>query len=99
MPGIRVQLPRNSCSRSSESVFTMLWNGCSRSVGICVHDASEYPKKNPILAKPGFKVAARRISLGFTSCRIRLITFIRMLRVWSSQVFIFVGGQVLAGPY
>ena len=42
MPGIRVHLPRNRCSRSPESVFTMLWNGCSPSAGICVHDAPEY---------------------------------------------------------
>ena len=42
LPGIRVHLPRNRCSRSPESVFTMLWNGCSPSAGICVHDAPEY---------------------------------------------------------
>ncbi len=42
LPGIRVHLPRNPCSRSPESVFTMLWNGCSPSAGICVHDAPEY---------------------------------------------------------
>ena len=42
LPGIRVHLPRNRCSRSPEYVFTMLWNGCSPSAGICVHDAPEY---------------------------------------------------------
>ena len=45
LPGIRVHLPRNRCSRSPESVFTMLWNGCSPSAGICVHDAPEYAYK------------------------------------------------------
>ena len=51
LPGIRVHLPRNRCSRSPESVFTMLWNGCSPSAGICVHDAPEYAiHKDP---KPG----------------------------------------------
>ena len=45
LPGIRVHLPRNRCSRSPESVFTMLWNGCSPSAGICVHDAPEYAQK------------------------------------------------------
>ena len=47
LPGIRVHLPRNRCSRSPESVFTMLWNGCSPSAGICVHDAPEYALNMP----------------------------------------------------
>ena len=48
LPGIRVHLPRNRCSRSPESVFTMLWNGCSPSAGICVHDAPEYAVLKPV---------------------------------------------------
>ena len=49
LPGIRVHLPRNRCSRSPESVFTMLWNGCSPSAGICVHDAPEYANRKDSL--------------------------------------------------
>ena len=38
-----VHLAWNPCSGSPEYVFTMLWNRCSPSNGIRVHDAPEYP--------------------------------------------------------
>jgi hypothetical protein len=48
MPGIRVHLARNRCSRCPESVFIIPgiavhvpWNRCSRYVGMGVHDGLE----------------------------------------------------------
>ena len=43
-----VHLAWNPCSGSPEYVFTMLWNRCSPSNGIRVHDAPEYPLKGAI---------------------------------------------------
>jgi hypothetical protein len=79
LPAIRVHLPRNRCSRSPESVFTLRWKVCSPSAGIRVHVAPEYAVVRPASQthgrlgeiRDGQPVPAARTPLKSWACAIR----------------------------